>query len=73
MNEASRLSYKLDGSTVKVNLRASFERLRAPMYMRVSDDDLRNRILDIVDSVVNEVSKEYGIEIELNKADIILH
>lgn len=67
MNEASRLSYKLDGSTVKVNLRASFE------YMRVSDDDLRNRILDVVDSVVNEVSKEYGIKIELNKADIILH
>jgi len=64
--------YRVEGSTVKLDLDASFRRLRGMAYVRVSDEDIRRRILAAIESTVSDVSREHGIVIKPNRVNIVL-
>jgi len=71
-----KLNHEIQGSTVYVDIEASFSKENVGglfgAYSGVSDDKIKRDIVETINRIIKEVSREYGVAINLRKLNVIL-
>jgi len=71
-----KLNHEIQGTTVYVDIEASFSKENVGglfgAYSGVSDDKIKRDITETINRIIKEVSREYGVVINLKKLNVIL-